>query len=427
MTSAQIFISYADQDQKSAKKLYEQLTQENISVWFEPESLLAGQKREIMIRQAIQECRLFLVLLSSASVQKGRVNRQVVQALDILDEFPENDIFVIPVKLNRCQPSHAKLQEFHTVDMFSDWNSGFQKIMKSVRNTFPLLSESEADFAENLFDLFYTKQAVILLAQEGRSDMTGILKKYGEDRFGKSHLVHLVPPSGHAIEMKEYFSGLSEYLQNVSGPVSFMMAIEKLLEQTRKLFLLITRFEQGNETGNREFAGVLRSLLEKHPNLYILICGSEKLADLYFGGELSLLNASESLEMPENGFSDPPSNAGVAERICKISGGHPKLTEECRRFYQNCPDLNEKKCKEHLIRLPAVQQLFTPFKRSADDRQKLCALLENEDVENFVTLDFSDPLIKRLYWKNLLKKSPDETRLIWRCELLREIGRRILG
>jgi hypothetical protein len=162
-----------------------------------------------------------------------------------------------------------------------------------------------------------------------------------------------------------------------------MTVIEKQLEQTRNLFLLITRFEQGNDTGNREFAGVLRSLLEKHQNLYILICGGEKLADLFFGGELSLLNVSEAQELP-------------------------------------CSDFDENQCKLKL------QQLFTPFKRKPDDRQQLCRLLENEDVGTFVTLDFSDPLIKRLYWKNLLKKSLDGKRIVWRSEVLREIGREIL-
>ncbi len=48
-------------------------------------------------------------------------------------------------------------------------------------------------------------------------------------------------------------------------------------------------------------------------------------------------------------------------------------------------------------------------------------------AECLITLDFSDPLIKHLYWKNLLKKSPDGMQLIWRCGLLREIGLRILG
>ncbi|MGE0087495.1 MAG: toll/interleukin-1 receptor domain-containing protein [Desulfococcaceae bacterium] len=425
MTSSQIFLSFADQDKESARKLYSQLIQKNISVWFEPESLLPGQKREVMIREAIQNSRLFLVLLSSASVERGKVNKQVVQALDILDEFPENDIFVIPVRLNDCQPSHAKLKMIHSVDMFPNWDLGFQEIMRSIRAVFPRLPEAETAFAESLFDLFDTRQAVILLAQEGRNDMTAMLKKCGEERFGKANLLHLVPPS-YPSDLKEYFSGLNESLQNVFSPVSFMAAVEKRLEQTRKLFLLITRFEQGNEKENQEFAGVLRSLLEKHPNLYILICGGEKLADLYFGGELSLLNASESVEMPENGFSGQYSDANTAERICHISGGHPKLTEECKRFYQKCPDFSEKQCKENLIRLPSVQHMFTPFKRSADVRQRVCALLENEDVEKFVTLDFSDPLIKRLYWKNLLKKSPDGKRLIWRCELLREIGRDIL-
>jgi hypothetical protein len=387
MTSSQIFISYAEQDTQHARKLYDRLIRENIPVWFEPESLLAGQNRETAIREAIGNCRLFIALLSSDSVRRGEGNKRLVQALDIIDEFPENDIFIIPAKLNNCEPSHAKLKAFQSVDMFPDWVNGFQKIMKSIRKIFPPPPECESDFVRGLFELFHTRQAVILLAQEGRNDMTNTLRNHGEDRFGKQNLLHLVPPP-HPVDLKEYFSGLlgnTEIELSVSSPVSFMTAIEKQLDQVRKLFLLITRFEQGNETGNREFAGVLRSLLEKHPNLYILICGGEKLADLYFGGELSLLNVSEARELP-------------------------------------CSDFNENQSKDRL----KLQQLFTPFKRKPDDRQRLCRFLENEDMGTFVTLDFSDPLIKRLYWKNLLKKSLDGKRIVWRNEVLRGIGWEIL-
>jgi len=37
-----------------------------------------------------------------------------------------------------------------------------------------------------------------------------------------------------------------------------------------------------------------------------------------------------------------------------------------------------------------------------------------------------DSLIKSLYWKNLIKKDSSGKNLIWRCELLKSVGRKIL-
>ncbi len=80
----------------------------------------------MVIRQAIRDCRFFLVLLSSDSVQKGIVNKQLAQALDIIDELPETDIFIIPARLDNCQPSHEKLRALHKIDLFPNPEKGLE-------------------------------------------------------------------------------------------------------------------------------------------------------------------------------------------------------------------------------------------------------------------------------------------------------------
>ncbi|MGE0085112.1 MAG: toll/interleukin-1 receptor domain-containing protein [Desulfococcaceae bacterium] len=141
-----VFISSSPEDREAAKKLFHALRQANISVWFEEESLLPGQKRDIAIRSAIRESRFFLVLLSSHSVKRGQVNREVTRALELIDEFPENDIFVIPVRLDACEPAHEKLRELVMTDLFPDWNSGVKKILLTIH--IQINTDPESDISQ---------------------------------------------------------------------------------------------------------------------------------------------------------------------------------------------------------------------------------------------------------------------------------------
>lgn len=124
-----VFLSYAKEDQTYTRRLFEELKNRNIEVWFDKESLLPGQKWKIEIRKAIQASRYFIAILSSKSVTKrGVVQKEIKEALDVLDEFPENKIFIIPIRIDSCEPSNEKLREIQWVDMFPNWEEGLEKI-----------------------------------------------------------------------------------------------------------------------------------------------------------------------------------------------------------------------------------------------------------------------------------------------------------
>lgn len=129
------FICYADEDEKAARKLYEDMKQtEGINLWFNRESLLPGQNWRATIKQAIKNSRYFLAVLSSNSVtKKGYVQKEITIALDLLDEFPELAVFVIPVRLDNCKPSHEKLRDLHWVDMFPSWEDGLKKVIRAIQ------------------------------------------------------------------------------------------------------------------------------------------------------------------------------------------------------------------------------------------------------------------------------------------------------
>lgn len=134
MADSTAFISYAHEDIEAARRLTNDLKRSGLKVWLDKESLLPGQKWEIALRAAIKDSRYFVPLISSTSVKKkGYVQRELKLALDTLEEFPESQTYIIPARLDDCEPSHHRLKELHWVDMFPNWNDGLNKILLSVK------------------------------------------------------------------------------------------------------------------------------------------------------------------------------------------------------------------------------------------------------------------------------------------------------
>jgi TIR domain-containing protein len=129
-----VFISYAREDSNAARRLYEDLKNAGLSPWLDRESLIAGQNWKLVINKAIKKSRYFIPILSPNSVEKrGFVQKEFKYALDIIDEFPESQIFVIPVRLDDCGISYEKLKDIEYVDLFPDWDKGLQRILQAMK------------------------------------------------------------------------------------------------------------------------------------------------------------------------------------------------------------------------------------------------------------------------------------------------------
>lgn len=128
-----VFISYAREDTTSAQKLFHDLEQMDMDVWFDQESLLGGENWKLSIQQAIKDSRFFIALLSKNSInKKGYVQKEIKEALEVLDEYPASQIFFLPVRLENCNPIHPKLSDLQWVDMFPIWDDGFARIKKAI-------------------------------------------------------------------------------------------------------------------------------------------------------------------------------------------------------------------------------------------------------------------------------------------------------
>lgn len=129
-----IFISYAREDKNFAHKLYHDLRKNGVIPWLDSEDLLAGSNWKREISQAIRKSKYTLILLSAKSVSKrGYVQKEIKEALGILDEIPESEIFIVPARIEECEPLYGPLKDLNWVDLFPSYEEGFNKIVQTLR------------------------------------------------------------------------------------------------------------------------------------------------------------------------------------------------------------------------------------------------------------------------------------------------------
>jgi len=125
------FLSYAHEDRLQVRNLYDKLKARGFDPWLDEERLRGGQTWELEIKKAIKGCDFFIACLSSNSVNKrGFVQKELKQALAFVDEFPEGQVFVMPVKLEQCAIP-ASLQIYHHIDLLRP--DGFDKLVSSLQ------------------------------------------------------------------------------------------------------------------------------------------------------------------------------------------------------------------------------------------------------------------------------------------------------
>ena len=114
------FISYVRVDKDSVDPIYRLLLEAGLSPWMDIYNLLPGENWEQSIIRAIKKSDIFVAILTNNSVtRRGVIQKELKLAIDKLDEYLPDDIFIIPIRLDDCEiPERlAHLQVL-------DWNYG---------------------------------------------------------------------------------------------------------------------------------------------------------------------------------------------------------------------------------------------------------------------------------------------------------------
>jgi ribosomal protein S8 len=129
--SLKVFLCYAHNDHEVVHKLHNRLKRDGVDVWFDEKKLLGGANWEYEIRKAVRENDVIIVCLSSQCNPSGFRQKEVEIALNEAALKPQEEIFVIPVRLEDCDvPEQLKIRQW--VDLFR--RGGYLKLMESLNS-----------------------------------------------------------------------------------------------------------------------------------------------------------------------------------------------------------------------------------------------------------------------------------------------------
>ncbi len=130
-----VFLCHSSQDKPIVRELYERLLSEGwIDPWLDKEKLLPGQEWELEIEKSVEISDAVVVCLSKSSVGKeGYFQKEIKKVLDLSDQKPDGTIFIIPLRLDDCEPPR-RLLKWQYVDYFPKQNrhSSYQLLTKSL-------------------------------------------------------------------------------------------------------------------------------------------------------------------------------------------------------------------------------------------------------------------------------------------------------
>jgi hypothetical protein len=128
-----VFISYAREDLRAATLIKDAIDRTGLVCWLDVHYLHGGVRWKAQIARIIQKADFFVAVLSKLSVEKrGFVQREIREALETALSIPDSRIFIVPVRLDQCEPTHPAFQELNWVDLFPDWDTGIRRLIQSL-------------------------------------------------------------------------------------------------------------------------------------------------------------------------------------------------------------------------------------------------------------------------------------------------------
>lgn len=122
------FLCHSHADRDAVRNLYLRLRKDSVHAWLDQENLLPGQNWRIEIRRAILRSDIVIVCLSHSFDQKmGFRHEEINIALEKANLFPAGEIYIIPVRLEKCGLPES-LCHLHRVDLFEE--DGYKKLIQ---------------------------------------------------------------------------------------------------------------------------------------------------------------------------------------------------------------------------------------------------------------------------------------------------------
>ena len=133
-TKPRVFIAYVEEDLTAAKRLYGAFEQHGFRPWLDKKKLMPGQNWPRSIETAIQTSDFFVACFSRRSTcKRGSFHSELRYALTCASRVPLDEIFFIPVRLDRCTVPGRISKRIQYVDLFPDWDAGVKRVVAVVK------------------------------------------------------------------------------------------------------------------------------------------------------------------------------------------------------------------------------------------------------------------------------------------------------
>ncbi|MBK9925749.1 MAG: TIR domain-containing protein [Anaerolineales bacterium] len=126
-TQLKTFLSYSRANKDFAIRLAKELKSEGFSVWLDQLDIPAGSRWDREVEKALKECEIFMIILTSASVDSENVLDEIGYAIDTGKRF-------LPVLLEKCDVPF-RLRRFQYVDFTNkNFDDGVESAKDLLRN-----------------------------------------------------------------------------------------------------------------------------------------------------------------------------------------------------------------------------------------------------------------------------------------------------
>lgn len=92
-----VFIGYSHKDEKVAEMLCDELEAFGVSVWYAGRDIQPGDFIRGVIADAIEQCRICILILSKSSIYSGYVSHELGYMIQLRDERRKVDIFPLVI------------------------------------------------------------------------------------------------------------------------------------------------------------------------------------------------------------------------------------------------------------------------------------------------------------------------------------------
>lgn len=460
-----IFISHKSEYKPWVDWLARMLQAQQRSVFVDNWHVVPAQSWIDGLHQGVQQCRSAVLVATPEAVNSGWVRLEYESLLQ--RRLADPNFKLVPLVLGEL-PNLPFLKNLQCVDCRNpaDYRRWFHQLMCGLDgraagerwDDYPGLTAppewirrpgadattpEEQRFADRVMQrLFRPTCPPVMVVSQGERPQGAVLRRLLEQaraRFGARAVMHVVPPFSSAAGTADCFAELGRQCR-LPAPspdaIRFVAAFEQHLGSHRDpVLLLISGYENAAAALRDELAQALRSLTERHAEqLRVLLVGGHRLVEQHLGrGGHSFLSSARVEEWPHPSVADVlawsahhapalPLDPAAAQALLDVTGGHAALVQH---GLEQWADRGPPPQWEHWAQ--DCHDLWSSWMRLRRDAEPAAwRKLLQRHLHGPAMLWPADDQVRALYWADLLAANPNR-QLVWRSELIRQVGLQVMA